>query len=438
MEGLIKGLIEVAIDVAGGHHNAQHPNQEQEQGEPRQTHDERSRSTWAEVVTGEQDDEGQNRWGNDDQRYGSNESQVSEESSRSRVRPHKAVMETHQAHMGRWNHEYKPNREDEQAHNSDGWQTVQSKPSRKPQKVHMDHWDGYKRHPSQQDYSEEVEDSAQLEPSEDELADLPRACDKLWQLDFNRLVPDKDYQIDCGEGKKVYSKEDMAAGTLFTWLGDDVLRRSTFSRFCSLLDNYTPHEGYKEQVTNEERQEQAAFIEEISRTAPIKYLYKYLLYKRIVSENYTEFKRLLENLWFTLYGRGGTSGSSSAFEHVFVGEIKGHGEQQVSGFHNWLQFYLEEAKGRVDYQGYIFPRGRGQLPDSETQLLTIQFEWNGLLKSVSSSFIGVSPEFEVALYTLCFYAGGEDNHLRLGPYDVNVKCYRLGDKIGSAFPIAEN
>lgn len=25
----------------------------------------------------------------------------------------------------------------------------------------------------------------------------------------------------------------------------------------------------------------------------------------------------------------------------------------------FLQFYLEEAKGRVDYQGYIFPRRRG-------------------------------------------------------------------------------
>jgi hypothetical protein len=25
-----------------------------------------------------------------------------------------------------------------------------------------------------------------------------------------------------------------------------------------------------------------------------------------------------------------------------------------------LQFYLEEAKGNVDYQGYIFPRWRGE------------------------------------------------------------------------------
>lgn len=25
------------------------------------------------------------------------------------------------------------------------------------------------------------------------------------------------------------------------------------------------------------------------------------------------------------------------------------------------QFYLEESKGRVDYQGYIFPRRRGEI-----------------------------------------------------------------------------
>ena len=62
-----------------------------------------------------------------------------------------------------------------------------------------------------------------------------------------------------------------------------------------------------------------------------------------------------------------------------------------------------------------------------------------MLKSVSSTLIGVSPEFEVALYTLCFFVGGEDNWVDIGPYTVNIKCYRLGkNKIGSAFPIAEN
>lgn len=278
-----------------------------------------------------------------------------------------------------------------------------------------------------------------LEPTRDELSNFLEACGRLWELDSNRLVPGKDYEIDCGEGTKVYRKEDMVSGSLFRRVAGDVLRRPTYARFCSLLDNYNPDEGRKEVVTSQEKHEETAFIEEISRTAPIKYIHKYLASKGVISESNEEFKEMMRSLWFDLYGRGGGSRSSSAFEHVFVGEIKGRGENAVNGFHNWIQFYLEEAKGNVDYYGYIFPRRRGEIIDSKTQLLTTQFEWNGVLKSVSSILIGVSPEFEIALYTLCFFVGGEDNFINLGPYPVNIKCYRLGNnKIGSIFPIAES
>ena len=46
---------------------------------------------------------------------------------------------------------------------------------------------------------------------------------------------------------------------------------------------------------------------------------------------------------------------SSAFEHVFVGETRN--KTDVIGFHNWIQFYLQEKRGLVDYRGF-FPSRR--------------------------------------------------------------------------------
>ncbi|XP_002964623.2 poly(U)-specific endoribonuclease-B [Selaginella moellendorffii] len=301
----------------------------------------------------------------------------------------------------------------------------------------------FKRNASDQDYSEGVDSSSiNLEPTDEELSDYRVACSRLWDLDIDRLVPGRDYEIDCGDGKRVYSKEDMASNELFRFVSQDVFKRPTYARFYALLDNYHADQDVAEEFSSREEQEQIAFVEEISRTAPIQYLFKYLVASRAIqSDNWEEFKRMLQRLWFDLYRRDNTRDSSSAFEHVFVGEIKDreNNDEEVSGLHNWIQFYIEEAKGSLDYQGYILPRRRGgDEPDSHTQLVTVQFTWNGARKPASSSFIGVSPEFELALYTLCFFCGDEDNHLVLGSYGVNVKCYRYGrNRIGSVFPIAE-
>jgi hypothetical protein len=82
----------------------------------------------------------------------------------------------------------------------------------------------------------------------------------------------------------------------------------------------------------------------------------------------------------------------------------------------------------------------------------------GCLKPVSTSFfgmffcylgrailglclVGVSPEFELALYTMAFLQGNEDNACVLdNQYRLNIKCYSIGAgagrKIGTAFPEA--
>lgn len=115
---------------------------------------------------------------------------------------------------------------------------------------------------------------------------------------------------------------------------------------------------------------------------------------------------------------------------------------QVSGFHNWVQFYLEERRGKVDYRGYIKPRSRESTAatDDDDHVLTLQFSWNGVEKFVGTSFIGVSPEFELALYTLAFLKGEEENFITLDTgngeaFDLKVKCHKYdgGCKVGSCY-----
>lgn len=136
--------------------------------------------------------------------------------------------------------------------------------------------------------------------------------------------------------------------------------------------------------------------------------HKYLVDKHLSPADETQFKEQLYRIWFELYARRGSSrwvdsgtapkynlsdgiwhhpspGSisvrralskkiiingwiirtviwtevllffstrpdSSGFEHVFVGETRGR--RTVIGFHNWIQLYLQEKLGHIDYKGY--------------------------------------------------------------------------------------
>eukprot|EP01038_Epipyxis_sp_PR26KG_P011689 gene11689-15651_t len=263
-----------------------------------------------------------------------------------------------------------------------------------------------------------------LHPTDEELASISAACDRLWDLDHNRLVPERDYSINLQHGKKAYDSTDVASEPLFTSLNERILTKPTFQAFFNLLDNYVAELGQSEVLTNQEKAENMQFLNLVYDTPVMQYVHRYLLEKGWTqATSKQDFIAELNGLWFNFYSRKARN-DSSGFEHVFLGEI--NEKNEVVGLHNWIHIYLEEKKNNFNYKGYIKPKKRGlraEAPSEREQLITIQFEWKGASKMLSSSFIGTSPEFEVALYTLCFYSKLPENVVTLGPYRSLITCY---------------
>eukprot|EP00946_MAST-07B_sp_MAST-7B-sp1_P004355 g4355.t1 len=285
-------------------------------------------------------------------------------------------------------------------------------------------------------------------PTATELQDIAEACDALWDLDEEyRFVPGRDYHIDLQ--RTTGGGRDAAPDNLFSWIDEAKLKNTrVFATFLALLDNYEFEPGKAERENTNEKREISDFLDACLETPCLNYVYKWLCSNRQFSGDYkTAFKRKLQTLWFEGYSRQSRnrrSDDSSAFEHVFVGEHKRDrrtGAVSVIGMHNWLAFYTFEQDRSWNYFGFKRPRGRRgrNSRDFESeQVLTLVFEWHGELKPVSTCFMGTSPSFEVALYTLAFLCdgGGEKTiPAELGPYRVGIQCYTYkGNKIGSCHP----
>jgi hypothetical protein len=80
-------------------------------------------------------------------------------------------------------------------------------------------------------------------PTTEELSSLSQACDRLWDLDSHRLVPEKDYEINLQNGKRTFEDGDFATDSLFTYVQDEVFNRATVKAFVALLDNYSSNIG---------------------------------------------------------------------------------------------------------------------------------------------------------------------------------------------------
>lgn len=270
--------------------------------------------------------------------------------------------------------------------------------------------------------------------------ELSNIFNELWTLDVNRLTPDTDYTISV-QGRASFVSPgshvvpDHASQPLFSNVNESKLTNTTtFSLLIKLLDNYERSTGVAERVTTEEQAEMNLFLDAVLETEVMKRAHRYLVSKRQSSADLRSFKSQLFLIWFHLYHRKRNAGlDSCGFEHVFVGETKSGSE--IIGFHNWIQFYLQEKNSHLDYKGY---KARDHdLPDQDDHVLNLQFSWHGLVKPVGSAFIGTSPEFEMAIFTIVFLMSTERRTTVLVNIDqcrMELVVIRQGRSLGTAYP----
>lgn len=215
---------------------------------------------------------------------------------------------------------------------------------------------------------------------------------------------------------------DLATRPLFRHVSAVLLERPTHAAFRRLLDNYVVNYRAAEVSSPEEEEEARAFIDLIDRTEVMDAAFAHVSSRLQPGLTRERFRDELRRMWFTRYTnhyKGRSTRFCSGFEHVFVGEgkyrprpgaaeIKG----EVSGYHSWVKFYLDEASGRVDFLGYNYDLQGGQGPD-DPRVVTLQMRWDHrdaaseqqveLFKRVGGFFVGSSPEAEIALGTVAFY-----------------------------------
>ncbi|KAK3909061.1 Poly(U)-specific endoribonuclease-like protein [Frankliniella fusca] len=262
--------------------------------------------------------------------------------------------------------------------------------------------------------------------------EIKQLTEKLFSVDkhaLSRLV-----HVDL-QGKTYSSATDDKAPKPLLSVNDAATKSANPSvgLLAALYDNYVPDCTVPEHETAQEKQEQSALLDALIATPVLSSTLSFLAGKGLVPSGAAAQKEFLRKLWFSLYSRGGGALGSSAFEHVFLGELK---RGDVSGMHSWLFYNHEEEAGNVDYKGYIKKLSLGE----SGTLLKVRFEWLGANKPVNSLFVGASPELEMSLYTLCFLARPDQKcHVSANGVNFYIQTwsFKLRDgfsTIGSAYP----
>ncbi|WKY15599.1 hypothetical protein Q1695_000798 [Nippostrongylus brasiliensis] len=216
------------------------------------------------------------------------------------------------------------------------------------------------------------------------LVTLDARLDGDTTINYQNMASHKDFS------------HDNAPDPLYTAVSASSLTGATYKAYDNLIVFYQHADvDVEETVTSTWQDSISAFLDAVMNTKVVQSAQTFLVQQGLASADPAKFKDLLNSLWFTTYARNKALGSSG-FESVFSGEVQG---TNVIRFNNWLRYYEQEKAGLSNYHGW-FTREKGVQ-------LSLQFEWNNFQALETNMLLNTSPEFEIAVYTICALSGGE-------------------------------
>ncbi|EPB77920.1 endoribonuclease XendoU [Ancylostoma ceylanicum] len=152
-----------------------------------------------------------------------------------------------------------------------------------------------------------------------ELIQMSKA---MRDADDNKAHPGQIYINYQGQAEGM---QDNAPSEFFYYVDPAVLQKPSYSQFIAMMNNFNREGGVDEpRVSREEEgHEISTFLTTILASRPWQILYSFLYHKgHPFAQSPYIFRAWIEHLWFRHYSRSrGWAHDSSAFEHVFMGEL---------------------------------------------------------------------------------------------------------------------
>ncbi|XP_046612541.1 endoribonuclease CG2145-like isoform X1 [Neodiprion virginianus] len=223
----------------------------------------------------------------------------------------------------------------------------------------------------------------------------------------------------------------------FLAVDDEIFENPVVKRLRKLFDNYEMDTNQKENVTLEEKEEEERLLDALLETNSINRVINFCSDHGLVGKGNRTHREILRHVWFQQYPRHQNIdvATSSAFEHIFLGELKRG--RKLSGLHNWISFNNAERSGDIDYWGYRLKNSLGNT--TIPAVVDVAYRYVGHV-SATIFFIGTSPELEMSLFTLCYFARPNKYcHLSMNGTDFGIKTYVMNHRgrhahLATAFP----